>query len=375
MNQQLHAFKYSFANLANNSEVIDIYIDGYVVDSPTKEILDEYYGDETSVSFKSFRDQITQSSTKRFNIIINSGGGHVGDALAMHDLIVDLESKGYVFNSKIIGICASAATYIGMAPKNSEITENSWFMIHTVSGGIWGNVDMIENYASTMRKFNDRIVNFYSTRTGISETEINDMMKKETWLTAKETVDYKFISKVSGAAEFKNAINPEHWTFKNREVLNFYNANIHNPKNKEQMDFNNIGKEIFNAISKVFTDKGVVLDEKDETSVNLQNSITKTLENSFKGITQDSIQEMVNKAITEATKGDAEALKTVVENSTKDLVKKDELKDFVNEKQVGEMIAKHIGNSSDGEDGLDSKKKKADPKNRFSGVDFFPKKG
>lgn len=371
MKNQLHAYKYSFANSLYNSDSTDIYIDGYIVDSPTKEILSEYYSDETSVSFKSFRDQILQSPKKQFNIIINSGGGHVGDAMAIHDLIAELENKGYQFTTKIIGICASATTYIGMSTKNSEISENSWFMIHTVSGGIWGDVDMIENYAATMRKFNNRIVQFYSQRTGISETVISNMMKKETWLTGPEAVAQGFIKNLTPSADFKNKINPDHWQFANKEVLNFYNSTFNNQKKQNEMDLKKLGQDLINSITKAFGEKGVTIGENDPAITNLQNSITQTLENSLNGFTQEKIQEMVNNAIAEATKGDAEALKNVVSEATKDFATKEDLKNLVSEEKVGKMIGDHLGNRSEGSNDSDDKKKNA-PKNRFSNVEWFP---
>lgn len=365
MNKQLHAFQFSIRN--QSEETVDIYLDGYIVDSPTLEIIREYWGDETSVSFKSFRDQITKSSAKNFNIYINSGGGHIGDAMAMHDLIVDMESRGYVFNSKVMGICASAATYPAMAPRNSEISANSFFMIHNASGAIWGDVDTVENYARTMRKFNDRVVSFYAQKTGLSETVIGNMMKKETWLTAQEAVDKGFISKVTGSASFTNSIKPEHWMFNNMEVLNLYNSSISKHSKTEKMDLKKLGQDLINGITKVFTDKGVTLNENDPALTNLQTTITNSLKDALKDVpTQESIQEMVNVAITEATKGDADAMKNAVTEGTKGLAKADDIKDFVKKDEVANMISKHLGNRSDSGDGKEGKDGKKKLNNRFA---------
>ncbi|HRO18612.1 MAG TPA: Clp protease ClpP [Ferruginibacter sp.] len=371
MNKQLHTFQFSIKN--QTEPVVDIYIDGHIVDSPTLEIIREYWGDETSVSFKSFRDQITKSSAKEFNIYINSGGGHIGDAMAMHDLIVEMESRGYVFNSKVMGICASAATYPAMASKNSEISANSWFMIHNASGAIWGDVDTIENYARTMRKFNDRVVSFYAEKTGISQTVIGNMMKKETWLTAQEAVEKGFISKVTSAASFKNAINPEHWMFNNMEVLNLYNSSISNPIKNVQMDLKKIGQEIINGITKVFTEKGVALTDSDPALTNLSTTISNALNEGLKNVpTTESIQNMIDQSIQKATEGDADAISNAITEGTKGLVKADDIKNFISKDDVSKMISQHLGNRSDRKDDANDGKDKKRPSNRFARSSYYP---
>lgn len=163
------------------------------------------------------------ANIKVINVYVNSTGGHIGDALAIHDYLTESESNGVTVNRRGRGIIASAGTYILMG-KNSELSENSWFMIHTVSGSCSGTVDQIENQAKAMRKFNDRIVKFYSNHTGLSQTVISDMMKNETWLTADEAKEKGFVKKVTNSDSFNNSIQNNHWPYLNTAVLNAYNS-------------------------------------------------------------------------------------------------------------------------------------------------------
>ena len=220
MRPHLSLFNYVIHNQADHAEV---HIDGYIVDAPTQDILKAQWNDETSVSYKSFRDQLANTHYKTIDLYINSGGGHVGDAMAMHDLLMDLQNKGVTVNTHGRGIVASAATYLLMAG-NSSMSANSWFMIHNVSGVAVGDVNQVENQAKTMRKFNDRIRDFYANATGMPPATISAMMNKETWLTAQEAKDKGFIKNTSNAITFTNAITPEHWPYTNTLVLNAYNA-------------------------------------------------------------------------------------------------------------------------------------------------------
>lgn len=228
MSVKLSVFNYTVQNQANNSA--DIYIDGVIVDAETQQIMRDWWGDETSVSYKSFRDQLLKSDEKVLNIYINSYGGHVGDAMAIHDLLIELKSKGKTVNTIGRGIIASAATYILMAGGNdSEITKNSWFMVHNASGGVYGDVYTVENYAKTLRKFNNTIRDFYTDATGMSQNEIKKLMDEETWLTGEEAVNKKFVKKLTQESTFNNSISLDQWKFKNISVLNAYNSSVVEP--------------------------------------------------------------------------------------------------------------------------------------------------
>ena len=125
MKAALQIFNFSLQNQTDG--VVDIHIDGDIVDSPTQEIYRNFWGDETSVSFRSFRNQIESASPKSLNVYINSTGGHVGDAMAMHDYLNELAGKGVKINKIGRGIIASAATYL-LVGENSSMTENSMLM-------------------------------------------------------------------------------------------------------------------------------------------------------------------------------------------------------------------------------------------------------
>lgn len=223
MKQQFSAFSYKVVNQADDT--LDVYVDGIIVDAETQNILKNWFGDDSSTSYKSFRDQVTTANPKKINLYVNSDGGMVNDAMAIHDFMVDLEGKGVQVYRKVRGLAASAATFLAMG-KNSSMSENSWLMIHNASGVAFGNVDDLERYAATARKINNQIVSFYANKTGMKEADIQDMMNKETWMNATEAKEKGFIDSIDGKANFSNSIKPEHWQFSNTAVLNSYNSSV-----------------------------------------------------------------------------------------------------------------------------------------------------
>lgn len=232
MKRPAQIFNFRVQNSSTGS--IDVYIDGEIVDASTQEIYKEWFGDETSVSFKSLREQLENSGASIYNIYINSPGGQVTDAMAIHDYLTAQRNKGKKVNTYGRGIVASAATYILMAGESPEMSQNSWFMIHNVAGFAWGDVNEVERQANILRKFNDAVRDFYSTATGNSKDAIEKMMNAETWMQANEAKEKGFIKQVSEDVSFTNLISQDHWEYANTSVLSAYNSAVKPPSTPQQ---------------------------------------------------------------------------------------------------------------------------------------------
>ena len=368
---QLSVFNFSISNQSTDS--VDINIDGYIVDSPTLEIYREYWGDETSVSYKSFRDSIP-AGAKTINLYVNSGGGHVGDAMAIHDFLAEKESQGVTVNREGRGIVASAATYLVMG-NNSRLSENCLFMIHEVSGFAYGDVSSMENQVKAMRKFNDTIVNFYVNKTGLSATVIGNMMKAETWMNASEAKDKNFVSATGPKVSLTNAIKPEHWQFSNMAMLNTYNSFISNI-NSTEMDMKKITDAINNGFSSLMENLGLKDKTNDDAVKNALAGFTKTITDSLGEIVApdaEKLQEMVNTSVAEAVKnlGTNEEFKKVINAlAPANGVTKEDLKTAM--ETLTNALVEKMGNktNSEKEDNTDKRNLK---KNRFSGADFTAK--
>lgn len=295
MKQQFSAFSYKVVNQSDDS--LDIYVDGIIVDAETQNILKNWFGDETSVSYKSFRDQVTKANPKTVNLFVNSDGGMVNDALAIHDFMVDLEGKGVVINRKVRGLAASAATFLVMG-NNSSMSENSWLMIHNVSGVAFGNVDDLERYAAQARKINNQLVSFYANKTGLKEADIQDMMNKETWMNATEAKEKGFIDSIDGKVKFSNKIPAEHWQFNNTAVLNSYNSSVQTDDNHSFLQ--NIKSEYMKLVDSL---KGVLKTAKEDKT-------TDKIDN------KEAILDMVEKVLT--------PFATAIDEKIKDEVKEEE---------------------------------------------------
>ncbi|MCL1690839.1 Clp protease ClpP [Elizabethkingia anophelis] len=286
---KLQIFNYHITN--QNSDRLDVYIDGSIVNAETQEMLREWWNDQTSVSFKSFRTQVLESGLKNIKITINSRGGQIFDAKAMHDFIQQLENDGYNVETLGIGMVCSAATYILSASKNSKISKNAYYMIHNVSGGIAGDVNEVEKYATQLRNFNNNIRDFYADLTGKPASEIEDLMNAETWFYGQEAVDNGFVKNVVSEQTPKNIINQSDWQFKNLAPLDVYNSFVNEPADKNEnliqnIDMKNLATLIGTAVSNVFANFTVTPKPKEDGS-----------EGNTDPVTNEALSEFITNAI------------------------------------------------------------------------------
>jgi ATP-dependent protease ClpP protease subunit len=308
---RLPIFNYAVRNTSGTS--LEIFIDGEIVDAGTQQFIQDWFGDDTTVSFKSFRDQVNAAVKGGATIIngtINSPGGMVTEAMAIHDFLTNLQDKGVTVNMTGTGIVASAATYILMASRSATMTSNSWLMIHNVSGFAWGDVEQVESQARTLRQFNDRVRDFYANCTGQPKKNIEDMMSAETWMTADQAKENGFIKNVSAEVAATNSIKPEQWLFRNTAVLNAYNSSI---KNSFEMDFSKITEAINSGFNNLIAKLGIS-NEKEGASDAL-NEFSTGITNALKETVPDAerIQKMVDDAVSNSM---SKAFETLPENIT-----------------------------------------------------------
>lgn len=318
--QKVSIFNYKVVNQAS-AKTCDVYIDGVIVDAETQSMYELYFGDTTLSSFKSVRDQIEQHITdgcKTVNVRVNSQGGSVIEAFAIKDYLDSLSAKGITVNKIGVGLVASAATLI-VSGEGSSISPNSWFMIHNVGGGIYGNVNDIENYAVTMRDFNNQILNHYVDTTELSATSLQSMMDSETFITGKDAVAMGFVAKLTTSeSTITNQIKPENWMFKNTSVLAAYNSISTNPQNQNpnNMDIKTIVAGVKDAFMASLKEAGIVKDDNTKMCETLTNALDNALAPMNQGIT-----EAVNDAVTERLKDMDAKVNTAVENVIAEKIK------------------------------------------------------
>lgn len=158
------------------------------------------------VSAKAFIDELKKHTGKLVTVRINSPGGVVTEGYAIFNALK--RHKGGVI-VQIDGLCASMATYVALAGTPVRMAENSFFMIHNVSGSAWGTPEEMRRAADVAEKLQKNIVAAYVAKTGKTSEEIEEKMDEETWFTAEEAKDFGFIDEITDPIEVAASLSDE----------------------------------------------------------------------------------------------------------------------------------------------------------------------
>jgi len=162
------------------------------------EEIGENWWDGSGITAKGFQKELSAIKASQIDLHINSPGGLVFDGITIYNLLKQHPANVTTY---IDGLAASIASVIALAGDKIVMADNALFMIHKASGAVYGNSDDMRDFADKLDKVNGSIATTYTSKTGKDETEINDLMKAETWMTAKDALDSGFIDEISGEAD------------------------------------------------------------------------------------------------------------------------------------------------------------------------------
>lgn len=136
------------------------------------------------------------------SVHINSPGGDVFEARAIGAILRATGSKITVY---IDGLAASAASELALNLGGRVVmAKGSFLMIHNASTVLWGNKEQMRKTADTLEKIDASIANVYAEKTGLDAEAIAAMMEAETWISAQESLDGKWIDAIEGSTLSNN---------------------------------------------------------------------------------------------------------------------------------------------------------------------------
>jgi ATP-dependent protease ClpP protease subunit len=163
------------------------------------DVIDPYFG----IGAAAFNKELAGLKGKQVHLRINSPGGDVFDARAMATAIAQ---HGNVV-AYIDGLAASAATYVALAANQVNMADGSFFMIHNAWTLGYGNKDDFAELINLLGKIDQAIINDYVKKTGKTADEVAAWMNAETWFTAQEALDNRFVDTVTENKKIENKWN------------------------------------------------------------------------------------------------------------------------------------------------------------------------
>lgn len=153
------------------------------------------------VTAQSFVNELKAlGDVETLDVFINSPGGSVFDGLVIYNA---LRMHKATVNVTVMGVAASAASFIAMAGDKITMPENTFLMVHNPIGIVYGNAEEMRDTAEVLDKIGASLIGIYMARSGKSEAEVKALLDAETYMTAKEAKDLGFADEVT--AEMKIA--------------------------------------------------------------------------------------------------------------------------------------------------------------------------
>lgn len=142
---------------------------------------------------KMVQDAIENDEDEEITLNIASNGG---DVFAASEIYTMLKASGKRIVVNVQGLAASAASVISMAGNVVRMSPTSQMMIHKASTDIRGNSDDMEHQSAVLNSIDESIALAYEMKTGLKQSELLELMAKETWLNAKTAVDKGFADEI-----------------------------------------------------------------------------------------------------------------------------------------------------------------------------------
>lgn len=174
------------------------------------EVGSRYLGNFTSDMVNFILDKYKDTEV---HVLINSLGGYTHEGLTISSLF---KIHGNV-HVHFIGESASAATIAAMGAKKITIDADAAFLVHRCSSIVFAwdymNADQLDEHIKQLEKqkqdqqtLDTIVAGLYARRCKKSKEELLQLMSKDTWLTAREALEWGFVDEITDDDEDKEPL-------------------------------------------------------------------------------------------------------------------------------------------------------------------------
>ncbi|MEW5680440.1 head maturation protease, ClpP-related [Comamonas kerstersii] len=133
---------------------------------------------------------------------VNSPGGDVFEGLAIYNLLREHDGEVTV---KVLGLAASAASFIAMAGDKVQIARAGFLMIHNSWVIASGNRNDMREIADWLEPFDAAMADIYATRTGLDAKAVAKLMDAESWIGGAAAVEQGFADELLASDQIGKA--------------------------------------------------------------------------------------------------------------------------------------------------------------------------
>jgi len=134
---------------------------------------------------------------------VNSPGGDVIAASVMRSILSDYPGA---VTARVDGIAASAAVAVTTAARHVQMIDSAYMMIHDPALVVflaYLDIETLGRLHDELANIKDGLILAYETRTGLGATRLAHMMTEETWMSARQAVDFGFADEIVAGGQKK----------------------------------------------------------------------------------------------------------------------------------------------------------------------------
>ena len=135
-------------------------------------------------------------------LLVNSRGGFVFEGIEMFNLI--RAYKGHT-EARIVGLAASAASYVILAAEKVTAFDNAAFFIHNALAIVIGNHNDMRKRADELEGLSSMLAKAYVNKSGKTAKEIEALMDAETIFFADEILEAGFVDEIIESKDVEDA--------------------------------------------------------------------------------------------------------------------------------------------------------------------------
>ena len=160
-------------------------------------VISEYSWFEDDITPKLFKEQLYAVGNGAPVLLkIDSPGGDVFAASVIRSTLMDYPGR---ITARVEGIAASAAVMVTMGAEMVQVMDSAYMMIHdpyvALLFAILFPEDLVK-LSKALMSIKDGMLDVYAKRTGLVEDELAQMMADETWMSARQAVNFGFANEV-----------------------------------------------------------------------------------------------------------------------------------------------------------------------------------
>lgn len=148
---------------------------------------------ETDIKLQNTKNVLGDEFEPIIHLHIKTDGGEIYAAISTIDLISKLKSKVYTY---VDGCVASAGTLITMVGDKRFMGKHSNLLIHQLSSGMYGKYSEMEDTMENCTNMMKFIKSFYKENSKIPMKRIDELLKRDLWLTADECLQYGIVDAI-----------------------------------------------------------------------------------------------------------------------------------------------------------------------------------